>query len=189
MLVLIVMTFLPFLVSIMAMRRCYHVIVLDNAKIYRTETIVKWLETNCITYIILPPYSPDYNAIEWVFALLKGKLLHRVGADVDFVDPCVMFDILKWRCPLDKKLLFLMSHPHTQSFVIWKSSSITIQATISIGVVVVGCWWWLRRFCFRLEHKPHKIPHPFLFSDNICQFFQWLLSIPWIQTWYLESMR
>ena len=66
--------FLAFLQSNRSMLRVYHVVVLDNAKIHRTQDIVDWLEANSISYLFLPPYSPDYNAIELVFALLKGKM-------------------------------------------------------------------------------------------------------------------
>lgn len=49
------------------------VLVLDNARIHKTETILALLENSNIPYIFLPPYSPDYSPIELLFNHIKSK--------------------------------------------------------------------------------------------------------------------
>lgn len=46
-------------------------VIMDNAAFHRKSTIKDILETHGHTLMPLPPYSPDFNPIEKVFAHLK----------------------------------------------------------------------------------------------------------------------
>ena len=50
------------------------VIVLDNAKIHHSAELRTMCEQAGVTLVYLPPYSPDYNPIETLFAVLKQWL-------------------------------------------------------------------------------------------------------------------
>ena len=40
------------------------VLVMDNMKSHHAKAITQLLESSCIRYLFLPPYSPDLNPIE-----------------------------------------------------------------------------------------------------------------------------
>ena len=48
-------------------------LVMDNARIHHAREAREYLEDNHIRFIYLPPYSPDLNPIENVFAVLKKR--------------------------------------------------------------------------------------------------------------------
>jgi len=48
----------------------------DNAKIHSAKKTKKWFEDAAIPVLEWPPYSPDMNPIEHMWALLKRKLLY-----------------------------------------------------------------------------------------------------------------
>ena len=48
-------------------------LVMDNARIHHAREAREYLEDNHIRHIYLPPYSPDLNPIENVFAVLKKR--------------------------------------------------------------------------------------------------------------------
>ena len=48
-------------------------LVMDNARIHHAREAREYLEENHIRHIYLPPYSPDLNPIENVFAVLKRR--------------------------------------------------------------------------------------------------------------------
>ena len=50
----------------------YHVLIMDNASIHRSPTIVQLCKDFGIHLEYLPPYSPDYNPIEKSFKVLKS---------------------------------------------------------------------------------------------------------------------
>lgn len=50
----------------------YHVLLMDNASIHRSSTIVQLCRDFGIHLEYLPPYSPDYNPIERSFKVLKS---------------------------------------------------------------------------------------------------------------------
>jgi transposase len=50
----------------------YHVLLMDNASIHRSPTIVQLCKDFGIHLEYLPPYSPDYNPIEKSFKVLKS---------------------------------------------------------------------------------------------------------------------
>jgi transposase len=43
----------------------------DNAPIHTAKKVIKWLEDNGIPTIDWPPYSPDLNPIEYIWARMK----------------------------------------------------------------------------------------------------------------------
>lgn len=49
------------------------VVVMDNCSLHHTELV----KEARIVVIFLPPYSPDYNPIELVFAYIKAYLKHH----------------------------------------------------------------------------------------------------------------
>ena len=46
----------------------------DNLSVHRSYDVRRHLETNNITYIFCPAYSPDFNGIESVFSIYKNQL-------------------------------------------------------------------------------------------------------------------
>ena len=52
----------------------HSVVVMDNCSIHHVERIVELIATTGALVIFLPPYSPDFNAIEEAFAKVKAYL-------------------------------------------------------------------------------------------------------------------
>lgn len=52
----------------------HSIIVMDNASIHKVEGVVELLEGLGLIVYFLPPYSPDYNPIEELFAKVKSIL-------------------------------------------------------------------------------------------------------------------
>jgi len=50
------------------------VLVLDNLKVHHARAVKEWLEENPMRLVFLPPYSPHFNPIEGLWALLKARL-------------------------------------------------------------------------------------------------------------------
>lgn len=50
------------------------VIVMDNMKSHHAKIVTKFLDERNITYLYLPPYSPDLNPIEKLWSKLKSVL-------------------------------------------------------------------------------------------------------------------
>jgi len=44
----------------------------DNISYHKTQTILTWLEDNGIECLDAPPYSPEFNAIEYVWSWIKS---------------------------------------------------------------------------------------------------------------------
>ena len=50
----------------------HSVLVMDNACIYHNDNLIKAVEEIGGWILYLPPYSPDYNPIEFVFSTVKS---------------------------------------------------------------------------------------------------------------------
>jgi len=50
------------------------ILIMDNAKIHRSNVVSHFLYENNLNHLYLPPFSPDYNAIELLFSKLKSEL-------------------------------------------------------------------------------------------------------------------
>lgn len=48
-------------------------VIMDNVAFHKNKQVVSFLETNGITPLFIPPYSPRCNPIEEVFSLIKRK--------------------------------------------------------------------------------------------------------------------
>ena len=50
------------------------VILLDNSSVHKSKLVLDTLKECGINYLFLPPYSPDFNPIELLWALMKSVL-------------------------------------------------------------------------------------------------------------------
>ena len=50
------------------------VLILDNLKVHHSRLLKEWLEENPMRSVLLLPYSPHFNLIEELWALLKAGL-------------------------------------------------------------------------------------------------------------------
>jgi transposase len=50
------------------------VVLLDNSSVHKSKLVLKTLAECDIKYLFLPPYSPDFNPTELLWAWLKGRL-------------------------------------------------------------------------------------------------------------------
>lgn len=55
------------------------IIVLDNARIHRSDEAMEFYKTISQRVVFLPPYSPDYNPIEFIFGEVKKALKSYYG--------------------------------------------------------------------------------------------------------------
>ena len=62
------------------------VIIMDNARIHHDETLVESVEEVGGKVVYLPPYSPDFNPIEYSFSVIKHvlKALEREHSNITF---------------------------------------------------------------------------------------------------------
>ncbi|MEI6221439.1 MAG: IS630 family transposase [bacterium] len=58
-------------------------LILDNAPFHKKAAIRAQLEGTPHTVLFLPPYSPDFNPIEQVFAWMKNKRKHVPDISLD----------------------------------------------------------------------------------------------------------
>jgi transposase len=65
-----------------------HVIVLDNARFHRKAILHEMARRRGCVVLFLPPYSPDLNPIENVWAWLKARL-RKVLKDFDSLDGAI----------------------------------------------------------------------------------------------------
>ena len=47
---------------------------MDNARIHKTDKIIKLIKENEWAVFTFPPYSPELNKIEHTFGVLKNKI-------------------------------------------------------------------------------------------------------------------
>jgi len=52
----------------------HSVLVMDNARIHHNDNLIRAVEEMGGRILYLPPYSPDYNPIEFVFLTVKSWL-------------------------------------------------------------------------------------------------------------------
>ena len=50
------------------------IILMDNARIHRTDKIVKMIKEHKLVVFTIPPYSPELNKIENTFGRLKNRI-------------------------------------------------------------------------------------------------------------------
>jgi transposase len=62
----------------------YHVLLMDNASIHRSTTIVQLCRVFGVQLEYLPPYSPDYNPIERSFKVLKSWIKRNAQQQDDW---------------------------------------------------------------------------------------------------------
>jgi transposase len=54
------------------------IMVLDNVAYHHAKKITAWLEKNPkLSFLFLPPYSPDLNAVERVWWYMRKKITHN----------------------------------------------------------------------------------------------------------------
>ena len=52
-------------------------IYMDNLSVHRSREVKERMDEMSIPYIFGPPYSPDYNSIEYVFSIVKREIKKR----------------------------------------------------------------------------------------------------------------
>ena len=90
------------------------VIVLDNGRIHHSRTVVEHAARLKITLVFLPPYSPQFNPIEFIWKTIKSRisgmfLLHREHL-VDAVRTLFEQESAKQSYAEGWKRTFLMAH-------------------------------------------------------------------------------
>ena len=50
------------------------IVLLDNSSVHKSKLVLQTLEDCDIKYLFLPPYSPDFNPIELLWAFMKSFL-------------------------------------------------------------------------------------------------------------------
>ena len=52
-------------------------LLMDNVSFHKTKKVKKLIENSGHHVIYLPPYSPNYNPIEFTFSVLKHTIKHK----------------------------------------------------------------------------------------------------------------
>lgn len=58
------------------MLRVDDIVIMDNLPVHKVPAVCRAIEAAGAQLLFLPPYSPDLNPIEMVFAKMKAKLRH-----------------------------------------------------------------------------------------------------------------
>ena len=68
-------------------------IVLDNARYHHSKAVKKFIENTNITFVWLPPYSPNLNLIERVWFLFKKSVIYNQYYEKfeNFKEACLQF--------------------------------------------------------------------------------------------------
>ena len=74
------------------------IVVFDNANFHKSEKMKKLIESVGCKVIFLPPYSPDLNPIEHVWANLKKYLRKSIAAFVSLLEAIVSFFKNNYNC-------------------------------------------------------------------------------------------
>ena len=90
---------------------------MGNARIYHTDEIKQFFAQKKIRIQFLPPYTPQFNPIEEVFAMLKSRYhkirpLAKTKQDIFRYVAKVIEEISN-----DKKIIFAFFYKHMQTFV------------------------------------------------------------------------
>ena len=59
---------------------CPQHVLMDNVAFHKTKQVQRVMESRGLNPLFVPPYSPQYNPIENVFAVVKGRLRRRVDS-------------------------------------------------------------------------------------------------------------
>ena len=64
-------------------------VVLDNARAHRSKVVTEYCNHHFIELVFLPGYSPEFNAIEALWGVLKGRVKYRLAhsKDVELTAP------------------------------------------------------------------------------------------------------
>ena len=54
-------------------------LVLDNARAHRSKVITEYCNSHFIELVYLPGYSPEFNSIEALWGVLKGRVKYRLA--------------------------------------------------------------------------------------------------------------
>ena len=73
-------------------------VVFDNANFHKSEKMKKLIESVGCKVIFLPPYSPDLNPIEHVWANLKKYLRKTIATFTTLWEAIVKFFEINYRC-------------------------------------------------------------------------------------------
>lgn len=65
------------------------VLVIDNASFHKSKTIIKLVESVGCRVLFLPPYSPEFNPIEHVWAHVKNAIRKAAETNNDFYEAAV----------------------------------------------------------------------------------------------------
>ena len=57
---------------------------MDNARIHKTEKVIKLIKENNLILFTFPPYTPELNKIENTFGRLKNRLSFKNINSKDF---------------------------------------------------------------------------------------------------------
>lgn len=64
-------------------------LIIDNASFHKSKKIIKLVESVGCKVIFLPPYSPDFNPIEHLWAAIKSKIRRLAETIDDFYEASV----------------------------------------------------------------------------------------------------
>lgn len=67
------------------------ILILDNCSVHKSKLVIDTLEECQIKYIFLPPYSPDYNPIELLWAFMKNILKTLKARTQDALENAVSY--------------------------------------------------------------------------------------------------
>ena len=73
-------------------------VILDNVSFHKSEKIQKLIESVGCKLIFLPPYSPDLNPIEHVWANLKKYLRKTIATFATLLDAIEQFFKINYNC-------------------------------------------------------------------------------------------
>jgi len=65
------------------------VVIIDNARFHKSKTVIKLIEAVGCRIVFLPPYSPDFNPIEHLWATVKNAIKKTAEQIDDFYEAAV----------------------------------------------------------------------------------------------------
>jgi len=82
-------------------KKKWFILIIDNASIHKTKKVKEYCKIYNIKLVYLPPYSPEYNKIEFLWKWLKN-MFRRVQRKYDDIKKAIKFasnnikDEFKW---------------------------------------------------------------------------------------------
>ena len=64
-------------------------VIIDNASFHKSKKIIELIESVGCKVIFLPPYSPDFNPIEHLWAAVKSKIRRIAETINDFYEASI----------------------------------------------------------------------------------------------------